>query len=391
MMRKNGWKKAMIAMAAMLLLTGCGEAQKAYEKGMGLATAGKYEKSLSYFKEAIKENEERAEYYIGYGMALCRLNRYEAAKEEFQRVMQESNNKISKENNKQLYYGMAIAEYGLGEYESVVKYCEKALEIDYLGDMDCDILYTKMSAFWQQGEWEQAKESCEEIRRENKDYMDAYMALAKIEHNLGEDDRAVKAYQEAIEANPDYYDAYFELYQQYLSAGQTDAANELLDQLLSLKPNKAENMMVIGRAYFYKQEYDKAKEYLKMAYDGNCKESLYYSGVLAVEKEEYDDAVNYFQKYIKENKDTFDVEVYQQLALVYMQQEEYDKAQSMLSKGISYGTTAAIQKLKKTQVILLEKQNNYQEAKRQAEEYIKCYPTDTAMEKELSFIETRIK
>jgi Predicted N-acetylglucosaminyl transferase len=390
-MKRNVWKRAALIAGITVLLTGCGEAKKAYDKGMELAKAGKYEKSLPYFKDAIKENGEQAEYYIGYGMALCRLNRYELAKEEFQKVIQETDNKISKENNKQLCYGMAIADYGLGDYGSVTEYCDKALEIEYLDDMDCDILYTKMSAYWQQGEWKKAEEACQELLKKNKKYMDAYMALAGIEQNLGESDKAAQAYKDVIETDKTYYDAYFKLYQQYMAAGQTDAANELLDQLVAIKPNKAENMMVIGRAYFYKQEYDRAKEYLKMAYDGNNKESLYYSGALSAALEQYDDAIMYYQKYIKENKEELNVEVYYQLALVYMQQKEYDKAQSMITKGISYGITAALQELKKTQVILLEKQNCYEEAVPLAEEYIRCYPADVAMEKELAFIKTRMK
>ena len=390
-MKRNVWKRVALIAGITVLLTGCGEAKKAYDKGMELAKAGKYEKSLPYFKDAIKENGEQAEYYIGYGMALCRLNRYELAKEEFQKVIQETDNKISKENNKQLCYGMAIADYGLGDYGSVTEYCDKALEIEYLDDMDCDILYTKMSAYWQQGEWKKAEEVCQVLLKKSKKYMDAYMALAGIEQNLGESDKAAQAYKDAIETDKTYYDAYFKLYQQYMAAGQTDAANELLDQLVAIKPNKAENMMVIGRAYFYKQEYDRAKEYLKMAYDGNNKESLYYSGALSAALEQYDDAIMYYQKYIKENKEELNVEVYYQLALVYMQQKEYDKAQSMITKGISYGITAALQELKKTQVILLEKQNCYEEAVPLAEEYIRCYPADVAMEKELAFIKTRMK
>ena len=390
-MKRNVWKRVALIAGITVLLTGCGEAKKAYDKGMELAKAGKYEKSLPYFKDAIKENGEQAEYYIGYGMALCRLNRYELAKEEFQKVIQETDNKISKENNKQLCYGMAIADYGLGDYGSVTEYCDKALEIEYLDDMDCDILYTKMSAYWQQGEWKKAEEVCQVLLKKSKKYMDAYMALAGIEQNLGESDKAAQAYKDAIETDKTYYDAYFKLYQQYMAAGQTDAANELLDQLVAIKPNKAENMMVIGRAYFYKQEYDRAKEYLKMAYDGNNKESLYYSGALSAALEQYDAAIMYYQKYIKENKEELNVEVYYQLALVYMQQKEYDKAQSMITKGISYGITAALQELKKTQVILLEKQNCYEETVPLAEEYIRCYPADVAMEKELAFIKTRMK
>ena len=65
-----------LAASLALLLSGCGEAKEAYEKGMALAMGGKYEKSLPYFEKAIKEKKEQTEYYIGYGMALNRLNRY---------------------------------------------------------------------------------------------------------------------------------------------------------------------------------------------------------------------------------------------------------------------------------------------------------------------------
>ena len=63
---ERGWKKALLCAGAVLLLGGCGKAKEAYDKGMELAKDGKYEKSLPYFEEAIKESSEQAEYYIGY-------------------------------------------------------------------------------------------------------------------------------------------------------------------------------------------------------------------------------------------------------------------------------------------------------------------------------------
>ena len=161
-----------LAASLALLLSGCGEAKEAYEKGMALAMGGKYEKSLPYFEKAIKEKKEQTEYYIGYGMALNRLNRYGQAKEEFMKVMQEADNKISKKNNKQLYYGMAVSEYGLGEYGAVEEYCGKALSIEYLDDMDCDILYTRMTALCQQEKWEQARKDCQDIIQRDDKYLD---------------------------------------------------------------------------------------------------------------------------------------------------------------------------------------------------------------------------
>ena len=387
---KRSFGMMVFAAGMALLLTGCGEAKEAYEQGMSLALEGKYEQSLPYFEKAIEEKKEQTEYYIGYGMALNRLNRYEQAKEEFVKVMQETDNKISKKNNKQLYYGMAVSEYGLGEYDAVEEYCDKALSIEYLEDMDCDILYTRMVAFSQQEKWEQAKKDCQEIIQKDDEYFDAFLALARIECSMGNYDEAVKAYLDVIKKDKTNYEVYFELYGQYCRSGQKDAANELLDQLLEIKPDKAQDWMVVGRAYYLKKDYDKAKECLGTAYQGKCGESKYYLGMVYAEELLYGEAADAFQTYIKENKDALNVEVYCRLAEVYMEQKDYDNAQDAIVQGLSYGSSSAVQDLKRMQVILLEKQNKYDEALSAAKEYKKMYPSDAAMQKELSFIKTRI-
>ena len=53
--------------------------------------------------------------------------------------------------------------------------------------------------------------------------------------------------------------------------------------------------------------------------------------------------------------------------------------------------TEAEQDIRKNQVILYEKQKMYQEALEAAQEYVKRYPGDAGMKKELAFIKTRIK
>lgn len=387
---EKGWKTAVFCAGVVLLLGGCGKAQEAYDKGMELAKDGKYEKSLPYFEEAVKEGSEQAEYYIGYGMALNYLGRYEDAKAEFEKVIQEKDNKISKENNKQVYYGLAIAEYNLGEYDNVIECCENALSIEYLEDMDCDILYTRMSSFCQKEEWENARKDCQEIIKKNKKYYDAYFSLAEIERGLGNHDEAVKAYLALIEEDKTYYDAYFGLYGQYLSSGQEEAANELLEQLTTLDSKEAKNIMVIGRAYLCRKEYDKAEENLNLAYSGNCKESKYYLGLLYMEEKEYEKALEAFQTYVEENKEDFHVEAYCQMASIYTGQAEYEKAQGMIERGLTYGSGSAVQELKRTEVILCEKQNNYQQALSLAKEYRKLYPADSGMKKEIAFIKTRL-
>lgn len=384
-------RKTMIVTAMLFALAGCGKAQDAYDKAMDLATAGKYEKSLSHFEEAIKEDGDQMEFYIGYGMALNRLNRFEDAKKIFEGVLQDTDNQISKENNKQLYYGLAIADYGMGNYDDVISYCDKALEIEYFDDMNNDILYTQALAEVYTGNTKSAKKNYETIIKDKEKYLDAYTELAKVYASEEDTDKAIETYRKALEVDKTFYDADFALYELYMSQGQEDAANEVLNQLITISSKKATNLMVIGRAYYYKGDTDKAIEYLEMSYDANCKESSYYLGIVQADLKDYDNAQKSFEKYIKENKTDFNVDVYNQLASLYMEEGEYAKAQSAITKGLSCGNSSARQMLQKNQVLLYERQKKNDKAKEAATEYIKLYPNDAGMQKELEFIDTRIK
>lgn len=387
---RQDWKRMILCAGMLVMLTGCGKAQKAYDEGMELAEAQKYEEALPYFEEAVKESPEQAEYYIGYSMTLNHMGRFEEAKEELSKILLEKDNKISKENNKQVYYGLAIADSNLGEYEAVVTYCTEALKITYLDDLDCDILYTRMLAYSRLGEWENAKKDCEKIIVLNKTYYDAYFALAEIERTLGNNDKAADAYRKVIDKDEDNYEAYFALYNQYLYSGQEEAADELLEQIFALKSDNEENMLVMGRAYLYKKDYAKAEQCLELAYAGGEKESKLYLGIVFAEQKMYEQAVEAFELYIKECED-LDAMAYCQLASVYMEQEKYEKAEEALSKGLSYGNSSVVCELKKMQVILLEKQNRYEEALAAAKEYQTLYPADKAMKKEIAFMKTRIR
>ena len=55
-MRVKKWALMGILCGTMVLLAGCGKAQKAYKQAVALAENGSYEKAAASFKEAIAEN-----------------------------------------------------------------------------------------------------------------------------------------------------------------------------------------------------------------------------------------------------------------------------------------------------------------------------------------------
>ena len=74
---------------AVLLTSSCGKADSAYKSAVKSMDEGKYEESIESFKSAIKENPEKAEYYIGYGMVLNYEGKYEEAIKEFEKAVQD--------------------------------------------------------------------------------------------------------------------------------------------------------------------------------------------------------------------------------------------------------------------------------------------------------------
>ncbi len=384
-MKKAGW------LAALIFLAGCAKGESTYQEGMKLAESGKYEEALSKFQQAMKEDGEVSDYHIGCGMAYIHMGKYEEAGKVFGNAMDKLKESAAKEEKKQFYYGNALAQSGMGEWEQALAYCDKALKIDLLGDMDGDIGYTKAVCLKNQGKYEEAEKVCQKIIKDNKEDWQAYYELASIQEKLGREEDAAKTYEKIAEEEKEDANAYFALYRLYNLMGDTESAEKALDEVLGWDTKKASNALAVGRAYYCKKDLESARKYFQMAYDGSCTESLYDLGVLSMEEKNYQDAEKNFLAYIKENQEELDAEVYNQLAVAMMEQEAYDKAQEYLNQGLERGMTGAEQGLEKNQVILYERQKKYEEAYEAAQEYVKRFPEDGAMKKELSFIKTRIK
>ena len=98
-------------------------------------------------------------------------------------------------------------------------------------------------------------------------------------------------------------------------------------------------------------------------------------------------------------------ELYNIMGVSAMQQEDYESALKYFDEGISYAQSKdavnaskskkevdysdLIQEMRYNQVVCYEKQENWEEAKNAANEYIADYPNDKDIEKEVEFLETR--
>ena len=374
----------------VLLATGCGRGDKAYEKGLALTESGEYTEAVEQFEKAIAANKEKAEYYIGYGMTLNKLSRYSEAIVQFELGRQDTVNSIANRNNKQICLGEAIAYYNLGEYQKVITLCEEGVEYQEPVQLNSSLKGTHAAALQMLGQDEKALTMYNEILETDEKAWDIYLKRAGLKEDMEDYTGASEDYHTVIAGDPKEYDAYFGLYRLNRNLGQQEEARQVLEQLLSGDAKTPEEICQFGRASYYLEDYEQATASLEEAREGGSAEANYYLGLVKMKQEDYESALNCFDAYLEAREYPESAMVYNQIAGCYIAQRDYEQALEYINTGLERSDTLSRRILMQNQVILYEKIGEYKTAQNYAESYLELYPSDTAMADELEFIKTRI-
>lgn len=388
--KKYTFKMAVLICSTMIFLAGCGKADKSYEQGMDYIKSEDYSKALECFENAISENADKAEYYIGAGMAYNYLGRYEDAVDEFSHAFQESENTISNTNNKQLYYGDAISNYGLGNYDKAITNCNNALAIKQVDNLNEKIRFLLAASYQADGDYKSAQKVYADIIKADKKNAKAYIARASLYIQMKNNDAAANDYTKAMDIDEECSDAYFGLYDVYNLQGDNEAAVNILNKLIDMKSDDKKHDIASGKAYYFLGEYDNALSAFKKAEKDGETDALYYEGMIYAAQSDYDQAKKQFKEYIKKEDSAKNPDAYVQISNCLIEMEDYEQAINYVNKGLNLGATTAEKALLKNSVIIYEKRGQYKKAVNTAKKYIKKYPDDKDMRKELSFIKTRI-
>lgn len=388
-MMKNG-RILVLVFCLCLFLTGCGNGNKSYEKGIELAQAGDYQKAAEHLKKAIEENGERAEYYIGYGMVLNQLGEYEEAVKQFECARQDVKNSIANANNKQLLYGEAISYYHLSDYDTSLKCCDDAMEFPEPESMDADILCSKGAVLETMGETGEALEAYGHAIEKNPEAWEVYLKRASLEERMNQFEDAKADYQKVIQSDgEEKYEACFKMYELCLTLGETDTPEQALQEIIASKDKGAFADCQTGWAYHCQGDNDLAQEYLEKSLKGGYDEAGYYLGMLAMEEKDYETAKGSFETYVSSDKGKLRAMAYNQLAGCCLEAGNLEEAQGYLEKGLAIADSSSRVSLWKNQIILWERQGDFAQAGKAAKEYLAVYPQDKGMRREWKFIRTR--
>ncbi len=382
----------MIILCSILFVGGCGNGKKHYKKGLELAEEGKYSQAAESIEKAIKENSERAEYYISYGNVLNNLGEYQKAIEQFEIAYQDTENTIANKNNKQIFYGEAISYFYLFQYEKCLEYCDKALALTEPASLDSDILCSKGAALEILGQQEEAKASYEKAIKRNKENWGAYLKKADLMLKMKADEDALELYQKVFQsADKEKYEAGFLLYELYQKMGEEDTSEQILNEMIQKESKDSYILCQQGRVYQYKGDFDKAVECFNKALDKKYNEANYYLGMYFMEQKNYTEANQCFLDYLKGGRGEHFGMAYNQLAGCAIEQGDFAGAISYLEEGKLLNDSQSQLLIWKNLVVSYEKQGMFKKARKTAKEYLMLCPQDEEMQKELEFIKTRIK
>ncbi|MDD3404205.1 MAG: tetratricopeptide repeat protein [Hespellia sp.] len=151
-------KIILLAMTVMLLFTGCGNKIK---DGTKLMEEGKYKEAADAYQEAIDQEKELSEAYLGKGMAYFELKEYPAAKQAFSDAIANG----AKETPI-IYNMLAISDMEQDNIESALTSFEKGISLagdskDY-ADVVQEMEYNVIACYEKQTDWENAKAKMEE-------------------------------------------------------------------------------------------------------------------------------------------------------------------------------------------------------------------------------------
>lgn len=139
----------------------------------------KYKLAENLYIKIIKENNKYINAYINYGNLKRDLNAFEQAIKLYEKALE-----ISKESPV-IYYSLALANQGLGEFDKAIYYSNKALAIDPNFTRADHLISQSIKYKSDENHYKSLKNKLENLNSDSFEMVDICFSLAKAEEDLG--------------------------------------------------------------------------------------------------------------------------------------------------------------------------------------------------------------
>jgi len=328
--------------------TGCGEKNEAFENAMALVQSLDYEEALAQFEEA--ENTGA--------------------------------------NGRLVNRGRGIAYMGLTDYDQAITCFQQALSASsgILENVDFDLNYYMAAAYAKSGRYQEAEDTYDAILALRSNEEDAYFLRGNMRLSLSDFEGAKEDFDQVISMDSKNYDRLIEIYEVLDNFGYKEAGQAYLQAALN-SGDKSMDTYVMGRIYYYLEEYQKAYLALEEAKDKGGVESYLYLGRAYEATGDYNYASNVYSSYL--SKYDGNAEIYNQLGLCELNRGDYQKALEAFQAGLQLEGNLVQQSLAFNEIVAYEYLGNYEQAYELLTNYMKSYPDDEQARRELDFLSTR--
>ena len=346
-----GKVRSLLAVAAMgTLLAACGAKEEVshMRQGMDAVEALEYEEALDFFAQALEDGED-------------------------ERIV---------------YRGMGLAYMGMTKYGDAVAYLEAALHAGggRVDDLDFDINYYLATAYYKNGQSQQAIDAYSAILALRPKEKDAYYLRGCVKLSGNDFDGAQADFGKAVALDDKNYDQMIRIYTALEEYGYKEAGLVYLQNALT-ENEKSISDYDMGRICYYMGDYEQARDRLSNLDSATDYGAALYLGRTYEALGDYNYASSIYAGYVENDKDK--AEIYNQLGLCRMQMGEYEAARTAFQEAMKIEDNGMMQTLKFNEIVSYEYMKDYKTAAALMDSYLKSYPDDETAKREYEFLRTR--
>lgn len=319
----------------------------AYEAGLTALLEKDYVEALAQFQLAAKEDGRKAEAYRCEGITYLQMQDYEHAAILFNKSLEE-------------------LDYKAEEFEK-------------------DVIFYLAGAYQADGQIEQALEQYGVLIAKYKD-PEAYFLRGRIYLEQGEEEKAASDFHKSLEKDASY-DNYIHVYLTYAEQSRGADGAAFLEQAVEKTPENDTEQYQQGRIFYYLEEYDRAKDVLTKAVNAQNQDAVLLLGKIYLETNNIANARVLYQNYLEMHADS--AKAYNGLALCDIAEGNYESAGINIQKGLECKETEEMENLLFNEIVIYEKQLDFETAKAKMAEFLKKYPDNENAIRENLFLQSR--
>jgi len=279
-----------------------------YLLGTLASQSGQYETAINLLNKAIEINPA-ADYYKGLGDILYNIGKKQEASQFYRKTIELN------PDDEETSFNLALLCQQLGNIDEAIRCFENVVR---LNPKDVDAFNSLGALFFNnKRDFVNAEKCFNRVVELKHGFVDGYFNLGLVYTALKQNDKAISSYNKVIKLNPKHTKAYFK--KGLLFGNDYDKTIECYTKLIEFEPQNADAYYNLANAYRSKDQGGLTRAGLLL--DNNIDKSAYLNK-----------AIKYYEKAIELDPNL--AQAYNNLATIYSQNGNMDKAQICLQKAI---------------------------------------------------------